>query len=131
MKLFKRSKGFTLVELLVVVAVIGILAAIAIPAYLGVQTRTKREAAVTDLQNLASAMELYYQEHNRYAPSDGTITDLQQIKDLYRAFRPGTNRFTYSVTVSNGGQDYLIEVKGDFGSYSSVKMDQDGTVTWE
>lgn len=126
-----KKRGFTLVELLVVVAVIGILAAIAIPAYLGVQTRTRREAAVTDLQNLASAMELYYQEHNRYAPSDGTITDLDEIKNLYRAFRPGTNKFTYKVTVSNGGQDYLIEVGGDFGSYSKVTIDQNGTVQWE
>ncbi len=125
-----KKKGFTLVELLVVIAVIGILAAIAIPAYLGVQTRTKREAAVTDLQNLASAMELYYQEHNRYAPSDGTITDITEIKTLYRAFRPGTNNFTYVVTVSNGGQDFLIEVHGDFGTYKSVTMDQDGNVRW-
>jgi len=126
-----KKKGFTLVELLVVVAVIGILAAIAIPAYLGVQTRTRREAAVTDMQNLASAMELYYQEHNRYAPSDGTMTDVDEIKDLYRAFRPGSSNFSYSVTVSNNGQDFLIEVSGDFGSYSKVSIDQDGTIQWE
>ncbi len=125
-----KKRGFTLVELLVVVAVISILAAIAIPAYLGVQTRSRREAAVTDLQNLASAMELYYQEHNRYAPSDGTTSDLNTIKTRYRAFRPGTNNFSYKVTVSNAGQDYLIEVSGDFGSYSKVTMDQNGTVQW-
>ncbi len=126
-----KKKGFTLVELLVTIAVIGILAAIAIPAYLGVQTRTRREAAVTDMQNLASAMELYYQEHNKYAPSDGTISDINQIKSLYRAFRPGNNRFTYTVTVSNNGQDYLIEVSGDFGSYTKVSVDQDGNVQWQ
>ncbi len=125
-----KRKGFTLVELLVVIAVIGILAAIAIPAYIGVQTRTRREAAITDLKNLASAMELYYQEHNKYAPSDGTISGADQLKQIYRAFRPGGNNFSYRVHITNNGQNYEINVEGDFGSYSKVTMNDEGHIEW-
>ena len=67
-------KGFTLIELLIVVVIIGILAAIAIPKF----TNTKEKAVVTamrsDLRNLASTQETYWQNGNVYY--GGVIPDL-------------------------------------------------------
>jgi type II secretion system protein G len=60
------SKGFTLIELLIVVAIIAILAAIAVPNFLEAQTRSKVARCKTDMRSLATAIESYYVDNNRY-----------------------------------------------------------------
>ncbi|HSH48349.1 MAG TPA: type IV pilin protein [Halomonas sp.] len=61
--------GFTLVELLIIVMVIGILAAVAIPAYYGHVERSRRSDAVTALMSLAQAQERFMASHGEYASS--------------------------------------------------------------
>jgi len=60
------SRAFTLIELLIVVAIIAILAAIAVPNFLEAQVRSKVARAKTDLRTLALAMESYRIDYNRY-----------------------------------------------------------------
>lgn len=62
-----RSKGFTLIELMIVVAVVAILAAIAYPSYLDHVKKTRRSDAQGALMGLANAMERYYTTNNSYA----------------------------------------------------------------
>lgn len=61
-----RSKGFTLVELLIVVVILGILASIAIPAYQDSVMSSKRGAVQSDLMSFANAMERYFTENGTY-----------------------------------------------------------------
>ena len=60
------AAAFTLIELLIVVAIIAILAAIAIPNFLEAQTRAKVSRAKSDLRTLALAVEAYRLDHNKY-----------------------------------------------------------------
>ncbi len=63
----KRSRGFSLIELLIVVAIIAVLAAIAIPAYQRYSFRARRTEGQQLLQSIAIAEERYYATHNQYA----------------------------------------------------------------
>ncbi len=63
-----RNQAFTLIELLIVVAIIGILAAIAVPNFLNAQTRSKISRVQADQRSVTTALEQYRLDHNSYPP---------------------------------------------------------------
>ena len=69
----KEPVAFTLIELLIVVAIIGILAAIAVPNFLNAQTRAKIARCEADMRSLSLALETYRLDHNRYSPDLGAF----------------------------------------------------------
>ena len=67
-----RSRGFTLLELLVVVAILGILAAVGIVAYSGYVESAKRKSAINIMMHVALAPAEYYTENSSYLSTDGS-----------------------------------------------------------
>lgn len=67
-----RQQGFTLIEVMVVVLIIGILTAVAYPSYMNHTIKAKRVAAEACLSQYASYMERYYTTYLRYDKTDGT-----------------------------------------------------------
>jgi len=68
-KLRKKAKGFTLIELMIVVAIIGILAAIAIPNFLRYQAKSKQSEAKTNLGSIFTSQIAYFGEEDEFSSS--------------------------------------------------------------
>lgn len=99
--------GFTLVELMVTVAIVAILAAVAVPAYVRYVRRSEQSQAVEALLRARMEMEAYWADHNRYA---GTLP-------LLPSFHSATQgKYILMLKTSADGQRYRIEaVRPDVG----------------
>jgi general secretion pathway protein G len=92
-----RSRGFTLVEILIVVIILGILAAIVIPQFTNASTEARNNSTSSLLQTLRSQIELYKLQHNdELPPTLGTSTNdwdemVTQTDALHAAFVAGTS----------------------------------------
>lgn len=83
----KRQKGFTIVELLIVIVIIGILAAITIVAYNGIQQRARDSARTSDIAGIQKALELYRADNGVY-PSVGSDNSGYNLSTLSAALVP-------------------------------------------
>ena len=95
-----RARGFTLVELMVVVAILAIVAAIAIPAYTGYVQTARNTEGWNNLNSLKLAEEEYFLESATYFGG----TDTAALAS-YWAPAEAAPEFTYKVTDCDGGQD--------------------------
>ena len=75
----KAKGGFTLVEILIVVVILGILAAIVIPQFTEASTEARTSSLCTDLQTMRSQIELYKVQHNDDLPGDGGATFVEAM----------------------------------------------------
>jgi prepilin-type N-terminal cleavage/methylation domain-containing protein len=71
-KLKNKDSGFTIIELLIVIVVIGILAAIVITTYSGIQAKARNAVRQTDIQSIQTQLEAYYSQNGHY-PSNADL----------------------------------------------------------
>jgi len=107
-----NKKGVTLIELLIVIAIIGILAVIAVPAYIGQQKAAARTEAYSNLQNLRLLEEQFFAENACYYKTGGpptvctnaSLANVAAIQAFLPGFKPSTSlSFAYSITTNSTG----------------------------
>lgn len=105
----KSIKGFTIVELLIVIVVIGILAAITIVAYNGVQARANDARKASSVKSIAGLLEVFYQDNNRYplystelSSSTWAATNIPSITSVTLLTAPGSTATTYPYSFLTG-----------------------------
>ena len=117
----KDEKGFTLIELMIVIAIIGILAAIAIPQFSAYRTRSYNSAAQADLRNAATAQEAYYVDEQTYCSSTGTLiggTYGLYLSDNVTLTINSANANSYRMQAHHSSGDATYIIRGPGGSIS-------------
>jgi len=103
-----RQNGFTLIELMIVVAIIGILSTIGYSSYKDSIVKTNRAQAKVALEGLAGAMERYYSENNSYKDAGFTSAG-GAIPLSNKVPKDGTNKYYVLTIVSAAAQTYSLK----------------------
>lgn len=114
MMAYTRSRGFTLVELMIAIAILSVIAAIAIPAYNGYIREARINAAIANIEPLRIALEDFWLDNGTYgvrAPEVWVPGGANSLESGTLGWRPDAgdkNMFTYSVT--SNATSYSISV---------------------
>lgn len=122
----RRAAGFTLIELMITVAIIGILARIALPAYLNYVTRGKLVAMTNTLAGMRTAMEQFYQDNRTYlSVTNNGVTLTSPCSDTTNYVKSYSGYYAITCTPTPTATTYKIVVTANAGSANGASYSVD------
>jgi type IV pilus assembly protein PilA len=116
LKKLNDNKGFTLIELMIVIAIIGILAAIAIPQFSAYRRRSYNSSAKSDARNIATAQEAYYVDNSTYCGDvtvlTGTTYGYMQSENVNAQVSGSASSYTITTYHTSGNETYTLNGPG-------------------
>jgi general secretion pathway protein G len=118
------QRGFTLVELLVVMVILGLLAALVVPSYLGRERKARAQAAKTQIQLLGTALDTLRLDAGRYPT---TQEGLEALRGAPAGLAGWDGPYLKkSVPLDPWGREYVYESPGEHGDYDLYSYGSDG-----
>jgi general secretion pathway protein G len=120
-----RRGGFTLVEMLVVLGILGLVVGLVGPRVLNYLSDSKVKAAQIQMENLASAVDLYYLDNGRYPSTEEGLVSLVRRPPTASAWN-GPYLKTNGVPKDPWGHDYLYRTPGQSAPYDIGSLGPEG-----
>lgn len=121
----QNAGGFTLVEMLVVITIIGLIMALVGPRVLNYLSESKAKTAKIQIQSFASALDLFYLDTGRYPSSaDGLVALVQPVSGV--AGWNGPYLKGGNVPLDPWGRQYVYRSPGEHGAYDIISYGSDG-----
>jgi general secretion pathway protein G len=124
---WNKQRGFTLLELMVVIVILGVLASLVVPNLMGNKARADQQKAVSDIVALEGALDMYKLDNHRYPTTEQGLSALVTAptsSPLPTSYNP--EGYIKRLPTDPWGNDYVLISPGEHGIYDLIASGEDG-----